>query len=343
MLVKRKELINTFKQVKPGLAGKEVIEQATNFIFKDGHVITYNDEVTVRHPLEIGIQGAVEAQPLHDLLNKTTSEEVDISYNDNGKGIIIKGGRFRAELVLGDIRLPLDEIPAPRKWAALPPDFLTALHYCLASVTSDMSRPVLTCIHVNGAVMQSCDNYRMTRCSLSAPAFAKEILFPAKMAEQLLNYEPVAVGTTKGWVHFKTGDNVVFSSRTYEGDFPNLDKVLQIKGQDIKFPPNAGEVLDRAAVVAEVIENATGGKERSITIDIKNGGMTIKSSGPAGKYEEQTRARYKGPGVSFNINAFFLKEILEKLREAVLNEDNSRLRFEGEGFTHVVALVHSGK
>ena len=48
MKINRKDLIKVLKKVQPGLASQEIIEQSGAFVFTDGRVFTYNDEIAVR-------------------------------------------------------------------------------------------------------------------------------------------------------------------------------------------------------------------------------------------------------------------------------------------------------
>ena len=66
MKVNKEKLRQALEIVRPGLANKEVIEQATSFAFMDGRVVTYNDEISISHPVEgIEIEGAVKADQLY--------------------------------------------------------------------------------------------------------------------------------------------------------------------------------------------------------------------------------------------------------------------------------------
>ena len=78
MIVNRKELLNVLQKVKPGLATKETIEHTTGFIFYDNRVFTYNDEVAVSHPIDVGFEGAVIAKEFYDMLDKMVDDEIEI-------------------------------------------------------------------------------------------------------------------------------------------------------------------------------------------------------------------------------------------------------------------------
>ena len=52
MKINRKELLDTLSIVSPGVSNKEMaIEQATTFAFLKDRVVTYNDEISISHPI----------------------------------------------------------------------------------------------------------------------------------------------------------------------------------------------------------------------------------------------------------------------------------------------------
>jgi hypothetical protein len=73
--MKKTDLIKALEAVKPGLANKEMIEQSTSFAFMEDRVVTYNDEISISHPLKgIPIVGAIKADELYAFLSKVKIE-----------------------------------------------------------------------------------------------------------------------------------------------------------------------------------------------------------------------------------------------------------------------------
>jgi len=52
MKINKNELKNALEIVKPGLANKEIIDQSTSFAFMNDCIVTYNDEISVSHPVK---------------------------------------------------------------------------------------------------------------------------------------------------------------------------------------------------------------------------------------------------------------------------------------------------
>jgi len=144
MQIKRTELKEALEIVKPGLASKEIIEQSTSFAFMGDKVVTYNDKISMSHPVKgLDITGAVKADEMYQLLSKLKADEMSLEVQDNE--IIIKAGKSTAGLMLaGEITLPLDQIDEIDKMLPIPDGFLEGIRLAVQSCARDMSREVLT-------------------------------------------------------------------------------------------------------------------------------------------------------------------------------------------------------
>jgi len=252
MKIKREDLRTALEKVRPGLASKERIEQTTSFAFLDGRVVTYNDEVSISHPVAglESIRGAVKAQALFEFLGRIKKDEIELEKEENQ--IIIKAGRAKAGLVFDQtMRLPLDEIEKASKWTQLPEDFTTAVQMCLSCCSKDMSRPVLTCLHASKNVVEASDGYQIIRYTLKSKVSDKGFLIPATSANLLTRYPIKEVDLSERWIHFRTDDGTVFSSRILADNFPDVSGFLNADGEEFTFPDSMQEVVHRAVVFAK--------------------------------------------------------------------------------------------
>ena len=105
--VSRIDLLEACEIVLPGIASRVIIDQSGCFVFKDKTVFTYNDELTCSFPVEVEIEGAVQAEPLVALLRKMTEEHVGVEVEDNH--LVVKGAKSRkAGIVMeSEILLPV--------------------------------------------------------------------------------------------------------------------------------------------------------------------------------------------------------------------------------------------
>ena len=332
--MKKAELIKALEAVKPGLANREMrmIEQSTSFAFMEDRVVTYNDEISISYPLKgIPIQGAIKAEELYAFLSKVKTEEIEIETDDTE--IRLKAGRAKAGFTLqSEIKLPLEELDEKTKWKTVPEGLMDAIKFAAFSCSSDMSRPILTCINVDkSGLIESSDNLRITRYEIEKLP-VESFLLPATSARDLVKYNPTEMCSGKGWIHFQTKNGTVFSCRILDVEFPDISKILEVEGVEVSFPKTIEEILERTSVFSKK-ENANSG---DIIVSLEKNKITLRSEGISGWSEEDANIRYSAEPVSFMVHPQLLKEIVSKVRKCILGSD--RLRFEGEGWIHVVAL-----
>jgi DNA polymerase III sliding clamp (beta) subunit (PCNA family) len=339
--INRKHLLEVLQAVKPALAAKEVIEQSTSFIFADGQVLAYNDELCISHPLKVDFEGAVQAKELLALLNKLTDEEVDVT--SKPPHLVVKGKKNKSGIKL-DAKTNVEEITNVlgkiKGWKALPAAFVEALGFCMFSVGKDMTKPLLTCIHCSGRDVISGDNIRITVFDMGKKVDLEPLNIPSIAIAPLKSFEPIEYTSTKGWAHFKSKEDVVFSCRVMEDDYPK-DKTLDFveragKGETVKLPESLPDALERAGIFSSGTEIKTAGDDR-VRISINDGVMVVRGEGAAGFFEEENRIRYKGDPIEFECNPTFLHAILSHTDEVTISQ--KMLRFEGENFTHVIVVV----
>ena len=334
MAVNRKELLSILDKVSPGLSSTEILEQSSSFVFKDGLVMTFNDEISVSHPVPYDWTGAVVAKELIALLKKYKDDELDVTLS--GEEFLIKTKRGEAGIRLdAEIQLPIDDIAAPKQWKPLPKNFHDAIDFTLFTTGKDLSRPVLSCIHLIDRYAESSDNYRLTSYDMgedAAKAFPKSVLLPVDSARQLLNYTLDRYSVAEGWLHFRAKDKVVYSCRSMEGDFPSLSDFLDVKGTKFEIPDDLADTLDRAGIFS-LMEAAN---FPSVDITLAPGWLHVESKNETGWVKEKIRLKYKGDEVTFTVNPAFLQEVLGRMKKAIVGE--KMIKFEGDNFQHVAIL-----
>jgi len=334
MQINRSELLTALEQVRPGLASKEMIEQSTHFAFIGGRVQTFNDEISISHPVEgLEIEGAIQADPLYQLLKRINSDSIKIKTGDSK--ITVSAGRSRADFTLQqEIRLPLEEVGEIGNWQEIPnPEtFIRALSFAYKSASKDMTRPKLTCVHVDeDGWVESTDNLRITRFRTELPAI-HSFLIPASSAKSLVRYDITAIAEGRSWVHFRTEGGTVFSARVFNEQFPDTAPLLEVNGQTLDLSGLDEDALDRALVFAERGSDL----DEEVAINLGENKLVVSSQSDFGQYKETIDISYQDEPVAFGINPNLLKDILSHTKQAEL-EDN-RLKFQGEDWEHVIAL-----
>jgi DNA polymerase III sliding clamp (beta) subunit (PCNA family) len=330
MKIKRSLLLEALKAVQPGLAAKELVAQSESFVFADGRVFTYNDEIAVSHPIDIDLEGAVPAKAFYALINKVKTDE--ISLDIKGGELLLAGSKAKAGLrIETEVILPLEQLGMPTDWIELPETFCTAVQACLFSASTNEQQAILTCIHIIESFVESCDNHRITQYNMgkdSELSFPEELLIPAVAAKDIITHEPVEYALTEGWIHFRNEKDVTFSCRYFMGEYPDYTPFLDVEGCGAELPTTLPEVLDRAGVMGD-------GERVSLILD--NNELIVTTENESGWFEESIDIAYKGDAIEFDIQPEFMKAIL-KLNGVVTIGDGA-IRFDSENFIHVVKIL----
>lgn len=333
MKINKNDFKKALENVKPGLASNEVIEQTTSFAFMGDRVVTYNDEISISHPMEgMELTGAVKADEMYALLSKLKGDEIEMEIEDTQ--ILITSGKSRAGMALqSEIKLPLDEVGERGKWKKLPDDFLDNLKFVIGGCSSDSSRPILQCVNFSeGGKYVSSDNISLTLVKgeeLPIEAF----LLPQHTCAQLIKFGPTKIAQGGGgWIHFQNPEKTTMSCRTFEEKFPDITGLLKQKGEKIELPKNIEEIIDRA----EVFAKRGSYLDESITISISKKKVTVRGESETGWFEESDKTTYEGEPINFSINPYLFRNILSKTHQCILN--SSAIKFEEEGWEYLAML-----
>ena len=333
MKINKTKLLEQLNQLKLALANKDIIEHSNHFAFLGDKIAAYNDDIALSVPTDLTFTGAVPAAELIKLLNKLKTEEIDLEI-ESGE-MLLTSGKTKAGIKFDpECKLPLEELGQMKKWRAVPKDFLQAVKTCLFSASKDMSKPKLTCVHVLENNVESSDSFRMTRVTIQEP-IAFEMLLPAANAQHLVKYDMEKYCKTDGWVHFKTKENLIFSSRIYLEQYPDLTPFFEIEEPtEIQFPKLLLESLERA----EVFGKADIDIDSEIAVKIEDKKITVRGQNDIGWSEESMKISYSGNHIEFKIHPEQFRDVLTRTRVVHIDKDCSRLFFEANGFSHLLAL-----
>lgn len=334
------DLLADLQRVAPGLARKELIEQATSFMFTAGKVCTYNDEVSITKSIPgLDIDGAVRAEELLKLLSKLGDVEIELSVNrgeDEAGELLVDTKRGRAGIrIEHDIQLPIGSVGTPKEWHDVPEDLFEAISFCLFATSTDQTRPILTCVHVKDNYVEACDNYRGVRRKLKGkmPSGVDNLLIPNTVAKDLRAYKVEKAGHTKEWTHFLCEGGVHFSYRRMAETFPDVKPLLDVKGIKLSFPETTSGIIE----IAGVFSKTDIAIDEYIEVAVKNNKIMIHGCGEIGWYKEQAKCKYSGKPFHFLIQPRFLVEMLAHTNEATVSD--SRIKMQGKKFIYVAALV----
>ncbi len=331
MKVNKESLKKALEIVKPGLASSETIAQTTSFAFMKGCVITFNNEISISHPVpEIDFEGAVYAEELYKLLLKIKHEEVDLSIVDNQ--VVLKAGRTTAKFTLQtEIVLPIDEVANMGNFLKLPDKFCTAAEFVAPSCATAGSTAVLNCIHVKGDGVEASDNYRICKYGLYENMPIDEFLIPCNNALDVVKLNPIEIAKGEGWVHFKNEAGTVISSRIVEDNYPDTSHLFNVSGTEITLPKSLDDVLARA----EVFKGADklGG---SVLITINENQLVVKTQSDFSQFTEDLNMKHDGKPIIFKVTTGFMRSILAETLTCIVG--GNFLKFYGINWTYIVAL-----
>lgn len=330
--INREELLQQLEAVQPGLSPREIVEQSSCFVFKDGLVMTYNDEISCSHSTNLKIEGAVQAAPLLSLLRKMIEEEIDVQINKETGELQIVGKRRHADLRMDkEILLPTETVERPTKWKKLPEEFPDAINIVQQCAGKDESNFNLTCVHIHPEWLEASDNYQITRYKIATPV-KKPTLVRRDSIKHIVSLGMTEISETETWMHFRNPDGLVLSCRRFAEQFPDLSPFLKVKGQPATLPKGLVEATERAEIFSsENVDND------QVLVILKAGKLTIKGEGASGRYTEKRSIKYSGTNLSFRISPKLLIELTKRYNECQISED--RIKVDGGGkFVYVTCL-----
>jgi DNA polymerase III sliding clamp (beta) subunit (PCNA family) len=333
MKVNREELLKSLEAVMPGLSTKEIIEQSSCFIFQDGHVSTYNDEIACSQKVSVKIEGAVPAMPLISIIRKLKEDEVDISANDAATQLLVRANSKRAGINMDqEILLPIEAVDRPKKWKNLPENFADAVAIVQPCAGSNESEFAMTCVHVTSKFIEACDNHQVTRFKIKTE-IENPILIRKESLKHIISLDMVEFSETKHWIHFKNSDGLILSCRHWMDDYPSDDisKVLKVEGSPLTLPKGIKDTVEKATIFS-----AENPEDDNVIVNLKRGKFKITGKGTSGWFTEVKKSTYDGSSLQFTIPPKLLIELVQHHNDCEITGE--RLKVKGSKFVYVTVL-----
>lgn len=343
MRVAREELLGSLSAVKSGLGGGGTVEDLDFVVFRDGRAWAYDGEVLASFPSPIGASAIVPATKLIEILTRRSDAEIEIEIGDTRMQLSGDSGRSglsfpdeadaKQHQVLNSVKMPTDGA-----WKVLPDRFLEALELTVPVVGSDNTRPLLSCVHLGDGLVESCDNFRVTRVVVDG--MDADLNIPSRAARELLGMEPLEWSFLDGWAHFRSESGLWFSALAMDGRYPDLSQHLAVEGSKVRLPRGIEAALKRAAVFADVdvrLDGISRGRSGTVIVSLSRERCSIRGRDETGFHEEDVDARWKGDDVEFRVNPEWFALVASRIRTCTVGE--KRLMFDGDGWRHVVSTV----
>lgn len=342
MKINRKELFTALTLAKAGLSKKDIIAQAQHFIFTGTDICTYNDQICIIVPFKTDFSCSVKGEELDKIISGISEENILIDLKDQKLNITTKKTKASLSTMVdeeGKVEEMIENIKIKTNkknfWKSLPSNFIEGISLCIFSASKDMTQGIRSCIAINDDSIWSTDNLRISWYKMNDNV--EEMLIPVRNAEELVKYQDVIeYGLSKGWVHLKTKEGLIFSSRTIEGDFTYSVLMNFFKEPDKTFdlPKELKDVLQNISVLAD----GTYAINKSVNIEIDDGVMTCKAMQDTSWVTKVLDIDYNEEPLHFSVNPFFFAQILNKTTTFGIYENAKVAIFIRDNFKHIMAL-----
>jgi len=183
MILNKYKFIEALEMVSAGTTAREENLQSSSVIFKEGWLVSYNDEIACLAPFSHEFDGAVPAAPLLRILKRINKAEVEVVQKKGG--LILKAGKQSAKLKLEKkITLPLDVFEDLTKNAhifnPISKNILPAMRLAHSCASNDASLQQVTCVHFHPKMVEATDNYMAGRYKTKT-GFKKSVMIGLKM------------------------------------------------------------------------------------------------------------------------------------------------------------------
>ena len=338
MKVNREKLLGTLELVSPGLSIRESVQQSSCFVFQDGRVYTFNDEVACSAESHLpNLTGAVRAKPLLDLLSRLDEEEIDIERKENE--LLVKGkGRRASYRMESEVLLPIDAVEPPTEWMPVDKEFCEAINivYTCAAAKEDFP---LVCVHISPDFVEACDKLQIARypikIPIQKPGDGQSVLIRAESIAKIVSLAVTDISESPAWLHFRNVAGLVISCRRCIDSYPDLslfaDKSESVK---ITMPGGLQEIVTKAEIFSA--EASIG---NYVKVSIKGDVFSIKGDGPFGWYEERKKIAPVDVPLEFVVSPKMLLAISEKSNECSV-VPGKRLIVDSTKFFYCTAITN---
>jgi len=199
----------------------------------------------------------------------------------------------------------------------------------------------LRCISIDNKFITSTDGYRISQYKIKN-SFDFSFLIPASSVEELIKYNvsKYSISKDKNWAYFFNDDGLSFCSRLINTEFPPCIKLFNGFNEDIeiKIPKDINKIIS----AAEILANGEKRIDKEIQVGIYKDRWECKGQNDFGDIVREIAFATKGikeKGIKFNINPYFLKDIISKVELMFYSDDGQKILFKNNDFKHVIALL----
>lgn len=329
MNIQREEFLARLRLVQPGLMTKGIIEQGNCFVFKDGWVYTFNEQICCRTKVDVDFSGAVVATSFLNLLEVLDDDSLDMFVKDGtvrlmGKN---KGAKYALQK---KIKLNLELVQEPTSWKRLPDNFTDALALVQECTAVKKTNYALTCVHIHPKWIEATDRFQIARYTVDMP-LKESVLVPKDNIKCIVQIEPYSMAVSPTWTHFRTKDKqTIVSCLSSKESFKDYTEFINSAGgENITLPKGLEEAAQRASKLSEESPN------NKLLLEIDKERIRVRGIGITGEYYEDEKVEYDGKPMKFQISPKLLMELTQRHSECKLSD---KLKVELGAFTWICGL-----
>jgi hypothetical protein len=339
--MKVSDVLSLIESVMAGTTSREIVEQSASLILQNGFVYTFNDEVTCRAPLDLGVEGAVPADALRDLLRKSDPEqEITFQADSDGAALAVKAGRWKSRLRLEpSIVSAVSKVPWPKKsmWKPLTPATLEGISLVRECASTDTSQFKMTCVHMTADWVEACNGSQLARFE-SSTGLEESVMVRSSSIEHVSSLGMTRYAMSESWIFFKNAGGVVLGCRKNSAEsYPNLTPHMELTDpSDVELPKSLPDAIERASVfVSDDVETGF------VSVAFRKGKLLLRGEGAYGQFVEQLAVSHKGKEFQFRISPKLLAGLAgHQHTDTTCRVDATRVRVDRGSF-HYVACLHA--
>lgn len=295
MLIKTTKLKKSLSTIMPGIeSGRITIEGADLVIFLDKKMLSYNGNVAVSIPMDIGDVEAfgVKAKDLYNLVAKLNEEELDIEADVTGNKLKVKSGKLKATLIMQDVTAIsklLDKLKFGEE-NALPENFIEASKVVAIAENKTAFKGFAIGKSGDSTMLISTDKVRISAYKLKGDM--SQCLINDDLVAQAISFgTPKTYSIVGPWFHLGYEGGAHFSMlRSDDSAFPftpmfgALERVQTLETlAKFSFPATLAEVADRVTTMGNVDANSKIQCELTISSDK----LVVSAEKSTGSAEEE--------------------------------------------------------
>lgn len=308
MKIRKMDFISHLEAVMAGTTYREETQQSSCVVFREGWIVTYNDEIACLVRVNHEFDGAVPAVPLLRTLRRMRGDKLEI-VQKKGALLIQSGKNQSAKIKLeAEITLPMtlfDKIVKDAHvWKPLSKEIVDAMQLGHACASNDASERRSVCVHFHPKYVEATDNHQAGRY-LTKTGLSQSVMIEKLTVGQLIKFKPDRVATnSKAWIYFMNEQDDIMACRRVAEEPLQLGSYFEQEGEVTLLPSGLSDSIDAAAeMTAESDDNDM------ILIAVKKNELVVKGEGKHGWYRERIKTKYKGRELSFYIAPGVLRNL----------------------------------